>query len=497
MELFDLVVIGGGIHGCGVAVDAAGRGLKVALFEKNDLGSGTSSASTKLIHGGLRYLENFEFNMVRQCLIEQSLLLKNAGYLIEPLSFIIPIDHQSRPEWLIKMGLFLYDRLAARPVPYSSTLSKNELEQLALKNKPKAAFRYYDCQTDDNRLVIADALLAKTLGAKIFTRHEVTSIVSTKECWIIQTQGAYGPYFIKAKAIANMTGPWLNHVIETCKLPQSTTQLKLVQGSHLIVPRLYEGHDALAHQNSDGRLIFFVPYLDKFTLVGTTDLDISHMPLQPRIAASELIYLKKVIEDVFDRKIEDHDIIGHYAGVRSLIQSQQSATKASRDYKIEKLYCPHHQHPILHILGGKITTWRLVSEYIVSSLKKEFPQMKGPWTKTKLFPGARLNTSSALILKELEHDFPFIPKELLSRWSKTYGLRTYELINQRSCLKAFGAKLSSQLYEAEIEFLIKTEWAQNIEDILYRRTKLGHTLTSKELMVAYDWFGQPMSKQHH
>jgi glycerol-3-phosphate dehydrogenase len=490
MEVFDLVVIGGGIHGCGVAVDAAGRGLTVALFEKDDLGSGTSSCSTKLIHGGLRYLESFEFSLVRQCLLEQRLLLKNAGYLVEPLPFVIPVDHQSRPMWMIRLGLFFYDRLTARPMPDSSTLSQEELSQLSLKNKPKAAFRYYDCQTDDNRLVIADALLAHQLGAKIFTRHPVTSIVSTKEAWIIRAEGPHGPVIVKAKAIANMTGPWLNTVIQQCNLPSTKVLPKLVQGSHLIVKKLYEGKEALAHQHHDGRLIFFIPYLDHFTLVGTTDYALSEMPVKPKTSEEELVYLKNIIFNVFGRELKDDELINHYAGVRSLMGSHYSASKASRDYKIEKLYCPLYQHPIVHLLGGKITTWRLVSEDIVSTIKKEFPSMKSPWTHTKILPGARLDTPSSTIFHELKVAYPLIRPDLLERWAKTYGLRTYELIGSRSSLNEFGAHIGHILYEREVEFLLTTEWASTIDDILYRRTKIGLLMNRKELELAYAWFGQ-------
>ncbi|NBV28069.1 glycerol-3-phosphate dehydrogenase [bacterium] len=495
MELFDLVVIGGGIHGCGVAADAAGRGLKVALFEKADLGAGTSSASTKLIHGGLRYLESYEFSLVRQCLMEQRLLLQNAGYLVQPLPFVIPVDNNTRPLWMINLGLFFYDRLTARSMPHSTILSAQDLEKLELQKKPKAAFRYYDCQTDDNRLVIADALLATSLGAKIYTHHEVTSVVSTEESWIVKTQGKFGPYFVKAKAIANMTGPWLKNVTQDCQLITSQTEVKLVQGAHLIVPKLYSGPDALAYQHDDGRLVFFVPYLEKFTLVGTTEFVIDKMPQKPTIDPCELTYLKDLVSKVFGKNIKDNDIIGHYAGVRALIDSNKSASKATRDYKVEKMYCPHHKHPIVHLIGGKITTWRLSAEDIVSSLKKEFPLMTAPWTTKKILPGARVNTSSHMIFEELCRDFPFINKELLKRWSQTYGLRTYNLIGLRSSLKEFGAKIADNLYEAEIDFLMSTEWAQNLDDILFRRTKLGLTLSPPEVKLIYDWFGQPITHQ--
>jgi glycerol-3-phosphate dehydrogenase len=495
MESFDLVVIGGGIHGCGVAVDAAGRGLRVALFEKNDLGSGTSSASTKLIHGGLRYLESYEFNLVRQCLIEQQLLLRNSRHLVEPLPFVIPIDTSLRPQWFVRAGLFFYDTLTRRNLPRSSTLSKEELQNLQLKITPKAAFKYYDCLTDDNRLVIGDALLARELGAKIYPRHPVTSIISTQDGWVIKAQGYHGPVLVKTKAIANMTGPWLKNLINDCHLPEPKTKLKLVQGSHLIVKKLYEGDHAIAHQHHDGRLIFFVPYEKKFTLVGTTDYSLHQMPNHVEMSNQEYSYLQNVIKDVFGKIISNDDFVSHYAGVRALIDTSNEASKTTREFKIEKMKCPHHQHPIVHVFGGKITTWRMVSEQIVDSLKADFPQMKDRWTINKIIPGARLNTSAHDILNELTIEYPKIPLPMLARYAKTYGLKSFDLLNGKQEITDLGHKICPGLYQQEVDYLTSHEWVEQAEDLLFRRTKLGYHLSKDEMSAVYSFFGQSM-KNH-
>lgn len=495
MESFDLVVIGGGIHGCGVAVDAAGRGLRVALFEKNDLGSGTSSASTKLIHGGLRYLESYEFNLVRQCLIEQQLLLKNSRHLVEPLPFVIPIDTSLRPQWLVRAGLFFYDTLTRRDLPRSSTLSKKELENLQLKITPSAAFKYYDCLTDDNRLVIGDALLARELGAKIYPRHPVTSIISTQDGWVIKAQGYHGPVLVKAKAIANMTGPWLKNLIADCHLPEPKTKLKLVQGAHLIVKKLYDGNHAIAHQHHDGRLIFFVPYEKEFTLVGTTDYTLNQMPHRVEMNDQEFNYLKNVIKDVFGTIISDDNLISHYAGVRALIDTSNEPSKTTREFKIEKMNCPFHQHPIVHVFGGKITTWRMVSEQIVDALKPHFPKMKQKWTKNKIIPGARLNTSATEILNELLKTHPALPVDMLFRYAKTYGLKSFDLLNGKQHVNELGHKICTGIYQQELDYLTRYEWVEQAEDLLYRRTKMGYRLSKEEIKAVYSIFGQSV-KNH-
>jgi glycerol-3-phosphate dehydrogenase len=319
----------------------------------------------------------------------------------------------------------------------------------------------------------------------------VIKVTSRPECWHIQAQGPHGIIGVKAKAFVNTTGPWLNNMITDCQLQQSKTQLKLVQGSHIVVPKLYEAHEAVAYQNHDGRLIFFVPYLDRFTLVGTTEVVLNSMTQKPYITESECNYLLCIVNNVFGKNFNKESIIHHYAGVRALVDDKSCASKTSRDYKIETIICPDHKHPRVDILGGKITTWRLVSEEIVNTLIPYFPFMKPAWTKKKILPGARYKTTSATIFHELTKHYGSLPSSLLSRYAKTYGLRAFDLIGDRRDLAQFGAVLAPTLYEREVEFLMNHEWAKTPEDILYRRTKLGLALSTQERSFFSAWFGEP------
>lgn len=489
MERYDLIIIGGGIHGAGAACDAAGRGLKVALFEKGDIGGQTSNASTKLIHGGLRYLESWEFSLVHHALQEQGTLLKNARYLVEPLPFIIPIEPKVRPKWLVGAGLKLYDMLRPTGLPQSRLLRTSEISTLGLAQNLEAAFCYYDCQTDDHRLVISDALLAEKLGAKIFTRHPVTSVISTNIGWVVQAQGISGTQTVAAKSIMLLAGPWSCELWDKWQLPFPRPKMSFIQGSHLIMPKLYQGSHALAYQNDDQRLIFFIPYQQHYTLVGTTDFVISNIPAHPVITKEERDYLLRICNKAFGRNLQPSDIKHSYAGVRSLGPCETPGARSSRDYEIYEHMCPDHGHAFLSLAGGKLTTWRYVCEKLVNRLEKHLPGMGPAWTENKIIPGARLNTSATDLFLELATDYPALPAGLLRRLAKTYGTRSYELLGTCSETNQLGAKIAGDLFEREVEFLVHKEWAQDISDILLRRTRLGWQWDTKQVEAASLWFG--------
>lgn len=493
MEQYDLIIIGGGIHGAGAACDAAGRGLKVALFEKGDLGGQTSNSSTKLIHGGLRYLESWEFSLVHHALREQGLLLKNARYLVEPLPFVIPIEPKVRPKWLVGAGLKLYDMLRPTGLPKSRLLRSAEMERLGLAHSPQAAFCYYDCQTDDHRLVIAEALMAKELGAHIFPRHNVVSVFSTSLGWVVQAQGLSGTETVCGKSIMLLAGPWSCELWDKWQLPFPRPKMSFIQGSHLIMPKLYDGTHALAYQNDDQRLIFFIPYHRHYTLVGTTDFVISQIPTQPAISPQEESYLLAICQKAFGKPLTPSDIKHAYAGVRSLGPSETPGARSSRDYEIYEHVCPQYGHPFLSLAGGKLTTWRYVCEKIVNKLEPHFPGMKGPWTEKKILPGARLNMSANSLFLELAGEYPHLPAGLLRRLAKNYGTRSYDLLGNTSSASELGGLIAGDLFEREVEFLVRHEWAQDINDILLRRTRLGWQWGEKDVAAASRWFGAPVN----
>jgi glycerol-3-phosphate dehydrogenase len=486
MERYDLIIIGGGIHGVGAACDAAGRGLKVGLFEKGDLGAQTSNASTKLIHGGLRYLESWEFSLVRHALQEQDILMRNARYLVEPLPFIIPIEPRIRPKWLVGTGITLYDLLRPTGLPRSRILRSHELRGLGLAEHPEAAFCYYDCQTDDHRLVISEALLAKQLGAAIFPRHTVTSVVSTPLGWAVQAQSLSGTQTVLARSIMLLAGPWSCELWDKWQLPFPRPKMSFIQGSHLIVPKLYEGQHALAYQNDDQRLIFFVPYQQKYTLVGTTDLVITQIPQQPIITMAEQEYLLNVCRKAFNSTLSSSTIKHCFAGIRSLGPSETPGAKSSRDYAIYEHYCPHG-HPFLSLSGGKLTTWRYVSEKLVDRLAKHFPRIGSPWTKNKILPGAIIGASATEIFLQLSSDYPLLPAGLLRRLARNYGIRSYELLGSAQHSSQLGALIAGDLYEQEVSFLINHEWAHDMTDILMRRTRLGWQWSQQQIQAAHLW----------
>ena len=482
-ELIDLFVIGGGINGTAIAADAAGRGLSVILCEKNDLASGTSSASTKLIHGGLRYLELYDFKLVREALREREILMRKAPNLIKPLQFILPYETHLRPAWLIRLGLFLYDHLSSgNTLPNSSSVFfKNDPRGIALQDKYEKGFSYYDCSTDDARLVVLNAVQAEYDGARIHTQTDFVSATRENSHWKIELKNKITnkTIFCYAKALVNAAGPWIN-AIQKNILNAQHFKVELVKGSHIVLPKLYEGDFAYILQNSDNRIIFTIPYLKEFTLIGTTDVAISDDLQNISIIDSEIEYLCKNVNRYFKKSISKENIISSYSGVRCLQSADtQNVSKISRDYKL--ILQSESNIPLLTIIGGKITTHRMLAEKTLTLLKPFFPKMKAAWTAKAALPGCDFGERGfQKFYLAFKKQFSWLDENLAYRYASQYGTRADILLENANSMLDLGEKFSDTLFQKEVEFLIKHEWACTSDDILWRRTKLGMFLSELE-----------------
>lgn len=470
---FDLLVVGGGINGAGIARDAAGRGLTVLLVEKDDLAAHTSSASTKLIHGGLRYLEQFEFGLVRESLIERERLWRAAPHIIHPLDFVIPQASSPRPAWFVRLGLFLYDHLGGRKSFTATRTIRLDTDPRGdgLKCRAGKAFVYVDCQVDDSRLVLLNALDAAERGARIATRTELISAVRTTDLWQATLRSPTGDERVDARVLINAAGPWVAALLERIDVG-SRHNIRLVKGSHILLPRLYSGDHSVLIQNSDRRVVFAIPFESKFTLVGTTDAFWDGQPGTPEIESAEIEYLLDAVRRTFARSVERKDIAWTYSGIRNLFDDgSNAAATITRDYELD---LDERGAPVLSIFGGKLTTYRRLAERAMRRLVHRFPDAGGPWTETTVLPGGDLpNGSLEELLARLQSEFPTLPSSLLHRLARTYGTRAKGILGDVGTLEDMGAILAGDLTEREVEYLVAVEWAQTPEDILFRRTKLG------------------------
>ncbi|NVK17692.1 MAG: glycerol-3-phosphate dehydrogenase [Methylocystaceae bacterium] len=482
---YDLFIIGGGINGCGIARDAAGRGLRVYLCEKDDLAQGTSSRSTKLIHGGLRYLEHYEFRLVRESLIEREVLLRNAPHLISPLRFVLPHKKGMRPAWFLRLGLFLYDHLGGREILEGTTTLNLQTDPVGepLHNAFKRAFEYSDCWVDDARFVVLNAMDARDKGATVETRTKCLSAKRRGKIWHVtvedQRNGAVRT--IKAKALINASGPWVQNVIEDCGLGPSKDAIRLVRGSHIIVPKMFDHDKAYIFQNGDGRIFFAIPYEKDFTLIGTTDEDHSGPLTDVEISAHEVSYLCESAAQYFSKKVTPDDVIWSYSGVRPLYDDGATAAQeATRDYVL-KLYGDPQQAPVLHVFGGKITTYRKLAETVMKKIRPFFTGMKGAWTAKEALPGGRFPVDAGeMQVRQLQNDYPFLTPAWADRLFRAYGTNAWALFGQAHCLDDLGQAFGATLYKQEVDYLIQNEWATTVEDILWRRSKLGLHMTADE-----------------
>jgi glycerol-3-phosphate dehydrogenase len=490
-ETFDLLVVGGGINGAGIARDAAGRGLKVLLVEKDDLAQGTSSRSGKLIHGGLRYLEYYEFRLVREALIEREVLLNAAPHIIWPMRFVLPHSPEQRPRWLIRLGLFLYDHLGGRErLPGTRTLDlRRDAAGAAVRKEFSTAFEYSDCWVDDARLVVLNAVDAARRGATVVTRMALTGARRESRHWIASLRSADGSSReVRARALVNAAGPWVEDVIGKVRA-QSRRRVRLVKGSHLILPKFWDGPQAYLIQNDDKRVIFVNPYEGQLALVGTTDIPFEGQAETVAVDEQEIDYLLRVLNRYFKRQLTRDDIVSTFSGVRPLYDdAADNESAVTRDYIFEVDGEADWQAPLLSVFGGKITTFRKLAEHALERLRPFFPSMKERWTAGATLPGGDLPDADFDLLRaELAHRYPALPDALRVHYGRLYGSDAAPILGRAVSPSDLGRHFGGLLYEREIDHLMRNEWAQSAEDILWRRTKHGLHLTAAEREAVTRW----------
>ncbi|GHS83645.1 glycerol-3-phosphate dehydrogenase [Pseudomonas sp. PAGU 2196] len=486
-DCYDLAVIGGGINGVGIAADAAGRGLKVFLCEKDDLAQHTSSASSKLIHGGLRYLEHYEFRLVREALAEREVLLAKAPHIVKPMRFVLPHRPHLRPAWMIRAGLFLYDHLGKRK-RLGASRSLRFGPGYPLKPAITRGFEYADCAVDDARLVVLNAMAAREQGAHIVTRTRCLRAERVDGVWQVELQHADGSLqSIRARALVNAAGPWVASFIKDDLKLDAPYGIRLIQGSHLIVPRLYEGEHAYILQNEDQRIVFCIPYLDRFTLIGTTDREYSGDPAQVKITEAETDYLLKVVNAHFNHQLSRADILHTYSGVRPLCNDESDNPSAvTRDYTLA-LSAGEGQAPLLSVFGGKLTTYRKLAESAMAELKPFFTQMRASWTATAPLPGGEDMTTAQALTDAILAQYGWLPVDIAKRWAVTYGSRVWRLLEGIQGPEGLGQAIGGGLFSREVDYLRSEEWAVDAADILWRRTKLGLFTSPAEQQALHDY----------
>lgn len=506
----DLFILGGGVNGCGIARDAAGRGLSVTLAEMGDLAHATSSASTKLFHGGLRYLEYFEFRLVREALEERETLLRAMPHISWPMRFVLPWSPDMRfetetptsrllslvmpwlrgrrPAWLIRLGLFLYDHLGGRNIlPGTRRL---DLSQGPLGAPLKPGFRlgweYSDCWVQDSRLVVLNARDARARGATILTRSRVTHAERADGLWHVTVEGPRGRALHRARALVNAGGPWVEQVIRHVTHIRSPEGVRLVRGSHIVLPRLYDHDRCYFFQGTDGRIIFAIPYEQDFTLIGTTDMDHKGTPEEVRCTDEERDYLCAFASRYFANPVTPDQVVWTYSGVRPLhSDGARSATAVTRDYLVT---LDRDGAPLLNVFGGKITTHRRLAENALEKLAPFFPRATGPWTARVPLPGGDFPVDGVEdLIARLQASHPFLPARLARRLVRTYGTEAFPLLDGAGGMAALGRDFGAGLTEAEVTWLVAHEFAVTAEDILWRRTRLGLHMTEAQRGALQDF----------
>ena len=477
-RIHDIVVIGGGINGCGIARDAAGRGYDVLLAERDDLASGTSSAATKLIHGGLRYLEHYEFRLVQEALAEREVLWNAAPHIIWPLRLVLPHHKGLRPAWLLRLGLFIYDHLGGRKLlPATRTLDlRTDPAGQPLKPLFSRAFEYSDCWVNDARLVALTARDAADRGATIRTRTAVVSARQDGEYWQVTLRdGMSGATeTVQARLVINASGPWVDQVLTGALGDNAARNVRLVQGSHIVVRKLYEHDRCYMFQNGDGRIIFAIPYETDYTLIGTTDLDYQGDPRDVRISDAEIGYLTAAASEYFAQPVTRDDIVWSYSGVRPLFDDgASSAQEATRDYVL-KSTGGGGKAALINVFGGKLTTFRRLAESTLEQVEALIGPRGKPWTRGAKLPGGDFPpTGFADLVAGIQQRYPFLEGAHTTRLARLYGTRTEHVLGKARSYADLGRHFGADLYEAEIRYLVTNEWAVTSDDILWRRTKRG------------------------
>lgn len=505
----DVLVVGGGINGAGIARDAAGRGLSVVLCEQHDLGAHTSSSSSKLIHGGLRYLEHYEFGLVRKALIEREVLLRSAPHIMWPLRFVMPHDKGQRPAWLIRLGMFLYDHLAKRELlPGSRALDlRRHASGTPLKAEFARGFVYSDGWVDDARLVVLNAMDAAEKGARIHVRTRCEAIRKEGDVWHATLRRAEGTLLqVRARCVANAAGPWVAQFLGDAAQVRSSKSVRLVKGSHIVVKKLFDHDHAYIFQNPDGRIVFAIPYERDFTLIGTTDVEYRGATEDVAISKEETEYLCTLANRYFAKPITPADVVWSYAGVRPLLEDASAdASAVTRDYQLD---FNTDGAPLLSVFGGKITTFRKLAEEAVNLIAPALGNTRSAWTANACMPGGDLFGAAPAnksvrefdgFVQQLQAKYTWLPAKLLQRYARAYGSRTHALLKGRTKREDMGEEILSGLYAAEVEYLLQHEWATCAADILWRRSKLGLHLPKESAAVLEGWLAarrdQPTSVQ--
>jgi glycerol-3-phosphate dehydrogenase len=484
----DLLIVGGGVNGTGIARDAAGRGLSVVLCEQDDLAAHTSSASTKLIHGGLRYLEDLHFSLVRKALAERQVLLAAAPHIMRPLRFIMPHAAHLRPAWLIRAGLMLYDALAPRTQLAGSAAVdlRTHIAGAALKSGYRRGFVYSDVQTDDARLVVLNAIDARARGARILTHARCERLTSVGNSWNASVFQAGVRHVLRARAVVNATGPWVSQFVSEATPVRASRAVRLVKGRHIVVPRLFAHRFAYIFQNEDRRIVFAIPYEHDFTLIGTTDVDYHGAPGTARIDSGEIFYLCALANRYFTQQLTPADVVWSYSGVRPLLADEATdPMRVTRDYALE---LDREPAPLLSVFGGKITTYRRLAEDAVNLLRTVLGGGDA-WTAAAKLPGGDLPQGSfAVFLRSSERRYPWLPARLRLRLAHAYGTRLERVLGNATSPADCGGEILPQLYECELDYLCREEFAQNAQDVLWRRSKLGLHLINSDVSALERWF---------
>ncbi|MFO6492651.1 glycerol-3-phosphate dehydrogenase [Hafnia alvei] len=494
METKDLIVIGGGINGAGIAADAAGRGLSVLMLEAKDLACATSSASSKLIHGGLRYLEHYEFRLVSEALAEREVLLKLAPHIAFPMRFRLPHQPHLRPAWMIRTGLFLYDHLGKRTsLPSSKGLRFGP--ESVLKSSLTRGFEYSDCWVDDARLVLLNAQEVVVRGGEVRTRTQVTRAYRENGLWVVEAKNAdTGELFTwRAKGLVNATGPWVKHFFDNGLELKSPYGIRLIKGSHIVVPRVHNQPQAYILQNEDHRIVFVIPWMDEFSIIGTTDVEYNGDPHDVKIDDNEVNYLLKVYNDHFKKQLSKDDIVWTYSGVRPLCDDESDSPQAiTRDYTLD-VHDQDGKAPLLSVFGGKLTTYRKLAEHALEKLSGYYDNCGPAWTKNGVLPGGDLGTDRDSYAAQLRRRFTWLPEALARRYVRTYGTRAEQLIGTAQSLEDLGEHFGHHLYEAELRYLVAEEWVVELDDAIWRRTKLGMWLDDAQKQRVAQWLEEHKS----
>lgn len=488
METKDLIVIGGGINGAGIAADAAGRGLSVLLLEAKDFACATSSASSKLIHGGLRYLEHREFRLVSEALAEREVLLKMAPQLAFPMRFRLPHRPHLRPAWLIRLGLFMYDHLGKRTsLPGSKGLNfgANSL----LVPEITRGFEYSDCWIDDARMVVVNAQQVVEKGGEVRNRTRVTRAWRENGLWQVCAEDTTTGQSLRwqAKGLVNAAGPWVKDIFDNELNIKSPYGIRLIKGSHIVVPKLDTEDNAYILQNEDKRIVFVIPWMDEFSIIGTTDVEYQGDPAAVSIDQQEIAYLLKVYNQHFKRQLTTQDVVWNYSGVRPLCDDESDSPQAiTRDYTLD-VHDDQGVAPLLSVFGGKLTTYRKLAEHALEKLASYYPNAGPAWTRQSVLPGGQFSGSREEFAQDLQRRYPFLSDGLALHYTRTYGSDSDKLLGDAQSLSALGQDFGHEFYEAELRYLVTYEWVRELDDAIWRRTKQGMWLTAEQQEVVRQW----------